>query len=340
MHAEDITIRSYRKGDEIQIVEMFNEVFAQRRGIDYWYWKYRDNPQGPPIISLAVTAEGILGAHYAAYPLKLCFYRTERGKPEVSTIYHAGDKMTRRQFRAVGFGKNALLARTYTHFTETPVEPDTLFKFGFMTHHSLRFGLLFFNYTIIEPIPYRKLECSKFSGLKINLFKKILNDIRVENLSEIDETWTDFFNRVAPHYRYLVKRDASYVRWRYLQRPDKGYLIIAVKKRAKLAGWAVFYREGNKIIWGDALFERGDLDSVKSALLFLRMNPISSGAEFIECWFPPRPEWWDVALQSLGFRNESEPNNLRFCIGNVLDDDAPENVRKHFYYTMGDSDLF
>ena len=50
-------IRSYRSGDEIKINEMFNEVFGQKRDISHWHWKYRDNPNGPSVISLAESAE-------------------------------------------------------------------------------------------------------------------------------------------------------------------------------------------------------------------------------------------------------------------------------------------
>jgi hypothetical protein len=338
--SRDFVIRPYRDGDEIMINEMFNEVFGQKRELNHWYWKYRNNPQGSSIISLALTSDGILAAHYAAYPLKLHYSLSEKDEPNKFIIYHAGDKMTRRQFRSVGFGKRALLSRTYTHFKDTATQPNTLYKFGFMAHHSLRFGLLFFNYTIIEPVPFRTLAWENLSQHRYPFVEKFLKGITVEVVSEIDETWTDFFSRTALYYTVLVRRDAAYLKWRYLQRPDRKYLIIALRRRSKLAGWSVFYREGTKIIWGDALFERGDLDAVKSVLTYIRSHPLGQGVNVIECWFPPRPAWWDTILQRLGFRVEVEPNDLHFCIGNFTDREAPEMAKKYLYYTMADSDLF
>lgn len=333
-------IRPYHAGDELMINEMFNEVFAQKRELPHWYWKYRDNPQGTSIISLALSPDGVLAAHYAAYPLKLWLYQGKSSKPRTATIYHAGDKMTRRQFRSVGFGKSALLSRTYNHFKDTATEPNTLYKFGFMTHHSLRFGLLFFGYTTIEPVPFRTLTWENLSQRQNTFVEQILKGIRVEEVSEIDDTWTDFFYSTAPHYAALVKRDSAYLKWRYTQRPDRKYLITAIRKRSKLVGWSVFYREGTKLIWGDALFQRGDITAVKSVLAYVKSHPLGQGAEMIDCWFPPRPEWWDKILHRLGFKAKGEPNNLHFCLGNFTEQEAMEIAGKHLYYTMGDSDLF
>lgn len=332
-------IRSYRRGDEIKITEMFNEVFQQNRDLSHWRWKYQDNPNGPSVISLAESSEGIFAAHFGEYPLKLCYFPAGPG-PEESTIYQAGDKMTRRQFRSAGFGKSSLLARTFQHHAKAAKQPNTAFTFGFLTHHSLRFGLLLLNYKLIEPVPYRRLDWNRLSETRMPFYRKLLKQIRAEQVSGVDETWTEFFSLVAPDYTYLVKRDAAYITWRYLQRPDRKYLVVAVKRRSKLAGWSVFFREGNKIIWGDALYTKDGPDCVRASLMFLRTHPISEGAEFIECWFPPRPAWWDSILRSLGFKNETEPNNLFFCVTLVKDSDAYKRLKNKFYYAIGDSDLF
>lgn len=336
---KEFLIRSYTANDEFKINAMFNEVFCQNRDISHWHWKYRDNPYGSHYISLAVTSENTLAAHFAGYPMKLYCCTAEKLNPTEHTIFHAGDKMTRPQFRSAGFGKNALLTKIFMHFTEVTT-PVSLFGFGFMAHHSLRFGLLLLNYVIIEQVAYRRLDCSMLSGLKSNRFKKFAKNIRTETVTVIDKAWTDLFCRAALLYKCLVKRDAAYLRWRYLQRPDRDYLVISVKKGPRLAGWSVFYREANKIVWGDALFDSSDPDCVKAVLLHLRKQPLAHGTEFIECWFPERPGWWDALLRGLGFKSETEPNKLHFCIGNFSDAKLPETIKENFYYTMGDSDLF
>jgi hypothetical protein len=332
-------IRSYRPGDEHQIMEMFNEVFHQNLDLSYWYWKYRDNPYGSYRISLAATESGVLAAHYAGYPLVLSSYFPGRPYAEINT-YQLGDKMSRKTFRAAGFGKGALIARAYAHFKDTYMNESIPFAYGFAAHHSLRFGTLILNYVDVESVTYRKIDIFGLNSLAVNSIKRQITRLRVDEVSGIDERWSDFFNKTAPYYTFLSKRDAAYLRWRYFERPDRKYLMLSVKKGRKLVGWSVFYREANKIIWGDALFSPEDVDAIKSVLLNLRDHPYAEGAGFIECWFPPRPLWWDDILRSLNFISGAEPSNLHLTSPVFSDPAAPEMLSKYFYYTMGDSDLF
>lgn len=328
-------IRAYCKGDEYAINDMFNEVFHQNRDINSWYWKYRDNPCGSYLISLATAGDGTLAAHYGGYPAKLCYYTSACSTPNEFTTCHLGDKMTRKQFRAVGFGKSSLLAKTFMHFKETYAK-DIPFGYGFGTHHSLRFGLMFLNYADIELVTYRRLSLMGMSeGDAI-----LEHDIAIDEVSAVDETWTDLFNNTAANYGFLIKRDATYIKWRYLQRPDRKYLVLSVRNRLKLVGWSIFYREADKLIWGDALFYPDCEGYVKYMLSHLKKHPISTGANFIEGWFPPRPVWWDIILNDIGFSIEAEPNNLHLTGPVFNDPDAPETLKKYFYYTLGDSDLF
>lgn len=333
-------IRSYQEGDELKINEMFNEVFNQSRALSHWYWKYRDNPYGSYTISLALSSEETLAAHYGGYPVKLYFCPSSENPPAEITTYHLGDKMTRRQFRKVGFGKTALLSEVFSHFKKTFALDGIPFGYGFGTHHSLKFGLMFLDYSDIEPVVYRKLDFNLLRTRKISLFERVASGDKVTEISNIDASWTDFFHRVASSYKYLAKRDATYLKWRYLERPDRKYFIISIKRKGKLYGWSVFFRDKNKIVWGDALYAPADIKSVRSTLAYLVTHPISDGADFTECWFPQRPAWWDDILNRLGFRIETEPNKLHLTGPVFNDKNSPEVLRKYFYYTMGDSDLF
>lgn len=339
-HNTDFIIRTYQQGDEIKINEMFNRVFSQNRDISHWYWKYRNDPQGAHFISLAVHRDGEFAAHYGGYPVLFCRFQPGHTTPDEFMTFHLGDKMTSSRFRGVGFGRNSLLSRTFMNFQNTFVKDIIPFGYGFGTDHSLRFGLLFLNYADIEPVPYRKCAVSNLNSLTVNALKKLFLNITVEEVAEIDESWTAFFYRVAPMYAYLAKRDETYLRWRYLERPDRKYLILKVRKGKTMHGWSVFFRENNRILWGDALFTPGAFDCLKAVLCKLREHPISSGAEFIECWFPPRPSWWDNMLCQLGFLQESEPSGLHFTGPVFNDPESPATLRALFYYAMGDSDLF
>jgi len=332
-------IRAYRPGDEEEILDMFNEVFGQNRDIAHWHWKYRDDPYGSYCISLAVAPDGVLAAHFAGYPVKLYSAVSPQGPADIDTL-QLGDKMTRREFRSVGFGKSALIAKTYAHFKEAYVRENIPFTYGFAAHHSLRFGVSVLKYADLEPVPYRRLDFGVLGNMRIRGFTRLFSTIRTEEAETADETWTDFFYRVAPRYEYLTRRDETYVRWRYFGRPDRRYLVISARKRGRLSGWSVFHRENNKIVWGDALCDPGDPDCIKAILIRLRRHPLSEGADFVECWFPPRPLWWDRVLREIGFRISEEPNGLHFVSPAFNDRSALQTLGERFYYTLGDSDLF
>ena len=334
-------VRAYREGDEYAINEMFNEVFGQTRDLSHWYWRYRDNPWGSYVISLAETDEGILAAHYAGTPMRVCSSLSGEKAASEFTVYHIGDKMTRRRFRGIGRGKSSVLAKTVEHFCAAYCRGRIPFYYGFLTHHSLRFGLLFLDYKTIEPVHFRFMSAEAVQGMtQRRSLGDVLAGVTVCETGEVDERWSEFFREAAPHYGYLVKRDHHYLKWRYLNRPDRDYLFLTVMRRNRVAAWSVFYRDGVRIIWGDALFHPRYPELARLLLSSLRRNPLSLGTQSLEGWFPSRPEWSDALISGLGFQAAQEPNNLHFTRVAFAHNDIDGPLRERFYYTMGDSDLF
>jgi hypothetical protein len=146
-----------------------------------------------------------------------------------------------------------------------------------------------------------------------------------------------FFERVAPAYRFLVKRDAAYLRWRYLQAPDEQYFLIAIRKWRRLVGWSAFRLRGDRFMWGDALFDPSHEGAVE---VFLRHVVPAYAVTEIECWFPDRPQWFDNLLVRLHFITTPEPQDLSLMCVPFMMRDATAAMREALYYTMGDSDLF
>ncbi len=330
-------IRPYQHGDEVKINEMFNEVFHQDRSLNHWYWKYRENPYGSHRIALAIAPDGRLAAHYGGYPVRFIL-NSDKGEKEF-VAHHLGDKMTRKEYRGIGFGRNALLTLTFREFQRS-FGNDAFFGYGFGTHHSLRFGLLFLDYVDIEPVHYWKANINELRhGVKVSSLMRPLSMQRVRPTKWADMKWDIFLSRVAPSYRFLVKRDSEYINWRYLKRPDRRYHILTVERWGRLKGWSVFFRDGNRLIWGDGLFEPNDIESLRVLLMSLISSSYCDGCITIEGWFSNRPLWWSETLKSLGFKAMTEPSNLHLT-GPIKDKEALSLVRNDLYYTMGDSDLF
>ena len=319
---DDFTIRPWRDGDGEPIRRLFNESFHVDRGLDHWCWKYHENPYGNRYLSLAVAPDGELAAHYAGFPIPFWC------DGEASTGLQMGDTMTHPRFRKVGRGVSSLLARTVRHFFSIHRRGPFDFFYGFNTGGIQRFCRWFIGGSQVEPVSYRRREKGAVEGS--------LRGYRVERVTRIDQAWDRFFKRVAPHYGFLVRRDAEYADWRYLRCPDgEPYVVLAAYRFRRLVGWGVFRRKEDRVVWGDALFDPRHVGAAESILA--RALEELEGASCVEGWFPDRPSWWDAELDRLGFAKQREPNRLGFMILPDGDEDPP---LERLYYTMGDGDLF
>ena len=142
---------------------------------------------------------------------------------------------------------------------------------------------------------------------------------------------------IAASYGFLVRRDARYLRWRYLDAPDASYRMVAIRKWRRLVGWSVFRLRENRLIWGDALFDSGHADAVE---VLLRHVVPGDRVEWVEGWFPQRPAWFAAVLDRLQLIGKPEPQDLALMCVPFTMSDAVERMRQSLYYTLGDSDLY
>lgn len=323
-------VRSYREGDETEILELFRSAFGHEREPAAWNWKYRDNPTGKLQISLARSTDGDLGAHYASYPCR--FLDATREERRTILANQIADTMTSREARRVGRGKTSLLARVTRHHFERFCEGRVGFNFGFNTGKIRRYYMkLVHGSRFFEAVALRVLDKEVEGAADQSL--------RCERVVSLDDRWDSFFSRVAPDYGLLVERDRSYLQWRYFDCPDVDYLVYAVFDGDRLVGWGVFRRQDEGLIWGDALFDRCFPEAPRSLLTEVRDRHCPPGS-LVEGWFTPRPDWWDRLLDELGFDSRPEPQDLGLIYKPFLEADPMDRFRAHLYFTKGDSDLF
>jgi hypothetical protein len=321
------TVRTYRDGDEAAILDLFARSFHAPRSREHFEWKYRRNPYGNERIALAFDDAGRLVGHYSAFPVP---FRSRDG----NWIGHqVGDTMTEPTIRHVGRGPTSILGRTALHFYERFSEGKAGFNYGFNVANIQKFSLRFLRSDRVEPVTYRV----RAPLPPIGRWERWLRGYQLEVVKETGAELDELFDRVARDYGFLIRRDATYVRWRYLQTPEAPYHVVAIRKWRRLVGWIVFRIRENRFTWGDALFDPHFPDAVEVAL---RHVVPSHPVDVIEGWFPPRPLWFDSILRDLGFETKPEPQDLSLmCVPFELAD-ATDRMRSSLYYTWGDSDLF
>jgi len=163
--------------------------------------------------------------------------------------------------------------------------------------------------------------------------------IRVEEVYEVGPAFDRLFEKAAKHYGVLVKRDARYLKWRYLDCPDGEHRIFALKRFGKVVGWSVFRIRGTVLIWGDALFQKPYAVFAKKLILQILKQQFRT-IRRIAGWFSKNPAWWENVLADMGFTVTKEPNGLVAGVTIFESSLSVASIEENLHYTMGDSDLF
>jgi len=324
--------RAYREGDEAAILELFARSFPHApRSLDHFRWKYRDNPFGNGRISLTFDDAGQLAGHYSGYPVPFRAY----GKDLLA--HQIGDTMTDVAIRHIGRGPTSILGRTALHFYEHFCAGRIAFNYGFNVANIQKFSLRFLRSDRVEPVTYRVRDLRRNPLKPIGRVERRLRGYQLDLVRETGPAWDALFDRVSDAYRFCVRRNAEYVRWRYLQCPDVPYIVVAARKWGHLAGWIVFRIHEGRFLWGDALF---DPEFADAADVVLRHVVPTYPVDTIEGWFPARPRWFDAVLRELALEIRPEPQDLSVMCVPFTWSGVVDRMREDLYYTWGDGDLF
>lgn len=325
---ERFVTRAFQPGDETAILDLFGRSFHSPRTLEHFRWKYQHNPFGNEHISVTFDATGLLVGHYAGYAVP--FHEAGRGL----LAHQIGDTMTDRSIRHVGRGPTSILGRTALHFYEHFCEGKVAFNFGFNVANIQKFSLRFLRSDRVEPVTYWVRDTPI---RPVTRWGRWLRGYQLELVRSVGEEFDRFFDRVAPAYRFLVRRDARYLRWRYLEAADPGAFLVAIRKWRRLVGWSVFRVREKRLTWGDALF---DPEQTDAADVLIRHVAPSYPVDRLEGWFSPRPAWFADTLRAIGMTTADEPQNLSLMCVPFTMTDATDRMRASLYYTMGDGDLF
>ena len=324
--------RAFREGDETAILDLFNRSFPHApRSLAHFRWKYRENPFGSERISLTFDESERLVGHYCGYGVP---YRIH-GRDQLA--HQIGDTMTDPSIRHIGRGPTSVLGRTALHFYENFCEGQVAFNYGFNVANIQKFSLRFLRSDRVEPVTFRIRDLRARPFPPISRVERWLRGYQLEAVKDVGPEWDALFERAANDYQFLVRRDARYVRWRYLDCPDVPYVVVAVRKWRHLVGWIAYRIHERRFLWGDALFDREFADAIDVAL----RHVVSGHAiDTVEAWFPPRPSWFDAVLAGLEFETHPEAQDLSVMCVPFLWPEAVAGIRQSLYYTWGDSDLF
>lgn len=232
--------RSYVKGDEGQIVSLFNAVFGpefqQHRDQDQWAHDFQKNPLGPSVIYLAIDENDRVVGHYALSRRELTW--------DDQTI-NAGlshDTMVKSEFRGRGiFGK--LARRAYQDAADKGIH----LVYGFPNDNSKNYFFTKLKWNSLPSLPFRAHPLkpqSLFNGMAGKIAKvfwtPFSDKLLMESSAESSIRETSFEDNVPGSMPFLHgRRDSSFLRWRFSDVSDRQYLRFGFYENGTLAGYIV-----------------------------------------------------------------------------------------------------
>jgi GNAT superfamily N-acetyltransferase len=230
---------SVKKLDKTQfelLIPLMKNCFGKDVSVDYFKWKFLDNPAGNFIGFIAVEeVTGEVAAYYGAIPEKYIVEGEEK------TIYQSCDTMTHSNHRRKG-----LFQKLATHCYEYLRENNELFIIGFgggqSTPGFIKFGWkrIFDFQTLFIP----KLFCfasllTKFGDSKCEVISdlQLLGDLPTQKRNA----------------RVYSNRNPEHLKWRY-RNPLNSYKIVAFKENSGIEGYVCFYVQNDKIFLFDFTF--------------------------------------------------------------------------------------
>lgn len=255
--SKDYTIKKLEADEFHLIVPLMKDCFGMDVNIQYFRWKFLENPSGPFIGFVAVHNEsGEIGAYYGVIPET---YRIEGAE---RTVYQSCDTMTH-----TGHRRRGLFQLLALHCYEYLRQQGKLFIVGFSGGQStpgfIKFGwkqvFYFKNYFIPRALCY----------LNTGFLTPADQLVAIGNVQEI----APLLDKGVQAAVQSVRRP-ELVQWRY-GNPRNEYKVQAYRKKDGFEGYVCYYVEGNKILLFDFHFKNG---RARSALMgFLKRLAVKNG---------------------------------------------------------------
>lgn len=345
----EVAIERRQAGEADELFRLYAEVFGQaltESSRKRWQWQYLQNPhtsgEGPEIW-VAREAGGVLG-QYASMPVVLWW----AGR-EVRSSWGM-DVFLRPEARGKGVG--AQLFTTWSDFVEVALGLG-LTPSSYGLFQKLR-------YADVGPVPFfqKVLDSRAVATRRLGAWLGPLvapwlsiglalrhpergqagEALEVRPVSGFSAEYDTLWEGARDGYAMCVRRDAAYLRWKYVDCPHVRYDLLEARRAGTLCGFAVSRvaeHEGLKLGWILDLFTPADDDAARDALLRALLNGFRRGGVARVQAFAMNAGLQD-SLRRRGFMSGRSP--MQFCVRTRVED-APLRDLGHWHVVFGDSDM-
>ncbi|MEW5984946.1 MAG: GNAT family N-acetyltransferase [Acidobacteriota bacterium] len=276
-----VDITRYVSGDARAINSLYRRVFggdAAEANQLRWEWQYARNPNVPadgPLIWVAREGPTIVG-QYATMPVKLAVAGREIDASWGMDVMIAPERQRQ--------GLGEVLFRTWDQHTGASLGLG-LSVSSYRLFQKLRWPNVGPVPCLVKPLTRRALRRPDWPlvinrlvsavTLPVVLLVSRRKPLRadVATVERFDESFTELWERLAPSYTVAVRRDATYLNWKYVEPPHVRYSRVALRRGDRLEGYAVYrhVREprGKVTLLVDFLVEPSDELGLKTLLRWI-----------------------------------------------------------------------
>lgn len=310
---QEISFRHHRKGDEVLITRLFEEVFGDTMTVEQWRWKYEGQGFLNQKSFVATNEDGRIIGHFGGIPLRMWF------KDKVIVGYQGADVMVDEKYRGLPNRRGL-----YSNICRLFYENLPSFVYGFSNLDHLRLGMLlgFFEkaievnditiYTTKHVIPLYNLEMMDWED------------------SKIDTLWNEVYRSLG----WSIVRNTAFLKWRYEHNPFRYYRLYGLRRRfiKGILGWVVMREVNDDEFWlMDMIFKDEHLEYLLKTIISMAYK---QGKKKIVLWLSSR---YHDRLRSMGGEFFRRGTYITNCIWVKMCES--DEMREKFYYTMGDTDF-
>jgi GNAT superfamily N-acetyltransferase len=339
-----------RKEHDAEMFRLYAEVFgtaAEAASRRRWSWQYEKNPllaKSGPVIWMAREADRLLG-QMAAMRVGLWF-----GGREVQASW-GNDYFVR--VDAQGRGLGAVLSNAWSDHEDvalalglTPSSYPLFKKLGFVDVGPVPF---FQKVMDARAVARRRLGPVRgaLAAPALRAYLRLRHggsprppaDVEVRPAAAFSGEYDRLWERARASYAMCVRRDADYLRWKYLECPHRRYDLVEARRGGDLVGYAVSRLDdyqGTRLGWIVDLFTDTRDEGAKDALLHERLAAFrAAGVVRAQAYSLNAP--LAAALRRHGFFPGRSA--VQFCVKSAVDPQGAFAERGGWNLMFGDGDL-
>lgn len=314
-------IEQYRPGDEQKILELFELVFKKRMSLEYWNWRFRNNPFSEDIlIHLMWESEKLIG-QYALSPVEMEINGKIKKTALAMTLMTHPNYQGKGVFAKLGHSLHNDLKNTYGY--------NMVYAFPNNQTHS--------HYGFVKNLGWKDITVIPMLSVKIN-------DLRFKLGEKTNYTVLSNFDGVvevmnSSEKSVKINKTLKYLNWRYIDNPSDKYKIIEVEKDKAVVVYKIitsFSGDGNYEVDLMEMFFANDPQLLSEVLNSIVDNESGKHINGFNIWksiFAEDQIWFE----KLGFKISQPLNYLSYL--NFDEQDLASDFRS-WEIGMGYSDVF